>query len=381
MRTVTLIPGDGIGPEISQSVVKIFEAAKVPIKFEIVEAGAKVKGGSLMRTVTLIPGDGIGPEISQSVVKIFEAAKVPIKFEIVEAGAKVMDQEKTPLPQAVLDSIQKNKVALKGPITTPIGSGFRSVNVALRQYFDLYANVRPVKSIKGVPSRYEDVDLIIVRENTEDLYAGIEHKIGDVAAESIKVITKKASDRIATYAFTLANQQQREKVTAVHKANIMKLSDGLFLDCVRDIREQYPDIEYDEQIVDAMCMNLVLHPESSDVLVMGNLYGDILSDLCAGFVGGLGLIPGANIGEEIAIFEAVHGSAPSIAGCNQANPTALIQSAIMMLRHLNLLNEANRIEAALYAVYEEGQDLTKDLGGTATTTQFTDALIAKLLNH
>lgn len=334
-----------------------------------------------MRTVTLIPGDGIGPEISQSVVKIFEAAKVPIKFEIVEAGAKVMDQEKTPLPQAVLDSIQKNKVALKGPITTPIGSGFRSVNVALRQYFDLYANVRPVKSIKGVPSRYEEVDLIIVRENTEDLYAGIEHKIGEVAAESIKVITKKASDRIAKYAFTLANQQQREKVTAVHKANIMKLSDGLFLDCVRDIRKHYPDIEYDEQIVDAMCMNLVLHPESSDVLVMGNLYGDILSDLCAGFVGGLGLIPGANIGEEIAIFEAVHGSAPSIAGCNQANPTALIQSAIMMLRHLNLLNEANRIEAALYAVYEEGRDLTKDLGGTATTTQFTDALIAKLLNH
>ena len=334
-----------------------------------------------MRTVTLIPGDGIGPEISQSVVKIFEAAKVPIKFEIVEAGAKVMDQENTPLPQGVLDSIQKNKVALKGPITTPIGSGFRSVNVALRQYFDLYANVRPVKSIKGVPSRYEEVDLIIVRENTEDLYAGIEHKIGEVAAESIKVITKKASDRIAKYAFTLANQQQREKVTAVHKANIMKLSDGLFLDCVRDIRKQYPDIEYDEQIVDAMCMNLVLHPESSDVLVMGNLYGDILSDLCAGFVGGLGLIPGANIGEEIAIFEAVHGSAPSIAGCNQANPTALIQSAIMMLRHLNLLNDANRIEAALYAVYEEGRDLTKDLGGTATTTQFTDALIAKLLNH
>ena len=334
-----------------------------------------------MRTVTLIPGDGIGPEISQSVVKIFEAAKVPIKFEIVEAGAKVMDQEKTPLPQAVLDSIQKNKVALKGPITTPIGSGFRRVNVALRQYFDLYANVRPVKSIKGVPSRYEEVDLIIVRENTEDLYAGIEHKIGEVAAERIKGITKKASDRIAKYAFTLANQQQREKVTAVHKANIMKLSDGLFLDCVRDIRKQYPDIEYDEQIVDAMCMNLVLHPESSDVLVMGNLYGDILSDLCAGFVGGLGLIPGANIGEEIAIFEAVHGSAPSIAGCNQANPTALIQSAIMMLRHLNLLNEANRIEAALYAVYEQGHDLTKDLGGTATTTQFTDALIAKLLNN
>ena len=272
-------------------------------------------------------------------------------------------------------------MALKGPITTPIGSGFRSVNVTLRQTFNLYANIRPIKSIKGITSRYENIDLVVVRENTEDLYAGIEHQIGDVAAESIKIVTKKASERIAKVAFDLAIKQHRKLVTAVHKANIMKLSDGLFLDCVRDIREQYPDIEYDEQIVDAMCMNLVLHPESSDVLVMGNLYGDILSDLCAGFVGGLGLIPGANIGEEIAIFEAVHGSAPSIAGCNQANPTALIQSAIMMLRHLNLLNEANRIEAALYAVYEQGHDLTKDLGGTATTTQFTDALIAKLLNH
>ncbi len=222
-----------------------------------------------MKTVTLIPGDGIGPEISQSVIKIFEAAQVPIQFEIVEAGAKVMEYENTPLPQAVLDSIQKNKIALKGPITTPIGSGFRSVNVALRQYFDLYANVRPVKSIKGVPSRYEKVDLIIVRENTEDLYAGIEHKIGDVAAESIKVITKKASDRIAKYAFSLAKQQQRQKVTAVHKANIMKLSDGLFLDCVRNVHNQFPSVDYEEQIVDAMCMNLVLHPEVSDVLVMG----------------------------------------------------------------------------------------------------------------
>ncbi len=331
-----------------------------------------------MKTVTLIPGDGIGPEISQSVIKIFEAAQVPIQFEIVEAGAKVMEYENTPLPQAVLDSIQKNKIALKGPITTPIGSGFRSVNVALRQYFDLYANVRPVKSIKGVPSRYEKVDLIIVRENTEDLYAGIEHKIGDVAAESIKVITKKASDRIAKYAFSLAKQQQRQKVTAVHKANIMKLSDGLFLDCVRNVHNQFPSVDYEEQIVDAMCMNLVLHPEVSDVLVMGNLYGDILSDLCAGFVGGLGLIPGANIGEDIAIFEAVHGSAPNIAGCNQANPTAFIQSVIMMLRHLQLTKDADRIERALYEVYEKGHDLTKDLGGTATTTQFTDAIIAQL---
>lgn len=331
-----------------------------------------------MKTVTLIPGDGIGPEISQSVIKIFEAAKVPIQFEIVEAGAKMMSKEKTPLPQSVLDSIQKNKIALKGPITTPIGSGFRSVNVALRQHFNLYANVRPVKSIQGISSRYDDVDLIIVRENTEDLYAGIEHKIGDVAAESIKVVTKVASDRISKYAFSLAKQQNRQKVTAVHKANIMKLSDGLFLDCVRQVKKTYPHIHYEEQIVDAMCMNLVLHPEASDILLMGNLYGDILSDLCAGFVGGLGLVPGANIGDEVAIFEAVHGSAPDIAGLNQANPTALIQSSIMMLRHLDLNQEAHLIESALYAVYEQGEYLTKDVGGCATTSQFTDAIISNL---
>lgn len=331
-----------------------------------------------MKTVTLIPGDGIGPEISQSVIKIFEAAQVPLQFEIVEAGAKVMEKEKTPLPQSVLDSIQKNKIALKGPITTPIGSGFRSVNVALRQHFNLYANVRPIKSIQGISSRYDAVDLIIVRENTEDLYAGIEHQIGDVAAESIKVVTKQASERIAKYAFSLAKQQNRHKVTAVHKANIMKLSDGLFLDCVRGVKEMYPDIQYDEQIVDAMCMNLVLHPEASDLLVMGNLYGDILSDLCAGFVGGLGLVPGANIGDDVAIFEAVHGSAPDIAGLNQANPTAFIQSSTMMLRHLDFNQEANRIESALYAVYEQGKELTKDVGGWATTTQFTDAIISNL---
>lgn len=331
-----------------------------------------------MKTVTLIPGDGIGPEISQSVIKIFEAAQVPLQFEIVEAGAKVMEKEKTPLPQSVLDSIQKNKIALKGPITTPIGSGFRSVNVALRQHFNLYANVRPIKSIQGISSRYDAVDLIIVRENTEDLYAGIEHQIGDVAAESIKVVTKQASERIAKYAFSLAKQQNRHKVTAVHKANIMKLSDGLFLNCVRGVKEMYPDIQYDEQIVDAMCMNLVLHPEASDLLVMGNLYGDILSDLCAGFVGGLGVVPGANIGDDVAIFEAVHGSAPDIAGLNQANPTAFIQSSTMMLRHLDFNQEANQIESALYAVYEQGKELTKDVGGWATTTQFTDAIISNL---
>lgn len=332
-----------------------------------------------MQLVTLIPGDGIGPEISDAVVKIFEAANVPIEWERVEAGAHVMEIEKTPLPRAVLESIERNKVALKGPITTPIGSGFRSVNVALRQTFNLYANIRPIKSIKGIESRYENVDLIVVRENTEDLYAGIEHQIGEVAAESIKIVTKVASERIAKVAFDLAVNQNRHLVTAVHKANIMKLSDGLFLDCVRRVKLNYPSLDYNEQIVDAMCMNLVIHPEKSDVLVMGNLYGDILSDLGAGLVGGLGLVPGANLGDEIAIFEAVHGSAPDIAGQNVANPTALLQSSILMLRHLNLSSYANQIEKAMMNVYEEGQFLTKDVGGNATLSAFTDAIIGKIL--
>lgn len=331
-----------------------------------------------MYNITLIPGDGIGPEISEAVIKIFKAANVPIHWDIVEAGTHVMEEENTPLPPNVLDSIKINKVALKGPITTPIGSGFRSVNVTLRQLFNLYANIRPIKSIKGIPSRYEAVDLIIVRENTEDLYAGIEHQIGNIAAECIKVVTKVASERIAKVAFDLASKQQRHLVTAVHKANIMKLSDGLFLDCVRSIQSRYPDLEYNEQIVDAMCMNLVLHPEKFDVLVMGNLYGDILSDLGAGLVGGLGLIPGANIGDEIAIFEAVHGSAPDLAGKNKANPTALLQSAIWMLRYLNLDNDAQRIENALFAVYEKGTHITCDLGGDATTTEFTNAIMREI---
>ena len=331
-----------------------------------------------MYNITLIPGDGIGPEISEAVIKIFEAANVPIYWDIVEAGTHVMEEEQTPLPQKVLDSIKRNKVALKGPITTPIGSGFRSVNVTLRQLFNLYANIRPIKSIKGVASRYEGVDLIIVRENTEDLYAGIEHQIGNIAAESIKVVTKVASERIAKVAFDLASKQQRHLVTAVHKANIMKLSDGLFLDCVRNIQSQYPDLEYSEQIVDAMCMNLVLHPEQSDVLVMGNLYGDILSDLAAGLVGGLGLIPGANLGDEIAIFEAVHGSAPDLAGKNKANPTALLQSAIWMLRYLDLDKEAQLIEQALFSVYEKGSHMTCDLGGNTSTSDFTNAIIREI---
>ena len=300
-----------------------------------------------MRVVTLIPGDGIGPEISEAVVKIFEAAKVPIEWEIVQAGAHVMEVEKTPLPRAVIDSIEKNKVALKGPITTPIGFGFRSVNVTLRQTFNLYA--------------------------------GIEHQIGDVAAESIKIVTKKASERIAKVAFDLAIKQHRKLVTAVHKANIMKLSDGLFLDCVRKIKADYPSIDYHEQIVDAMCMNLVMNPQKSDVLVMGNLYGDILSDLCAGLVGGLGLVPGANLGDEVAIFEAVHGSAPDIAGQNIANPTALLQSSILMLRHLNLSSYANQIEKAMMAVYEDGLYLTKDVGGEATLSSFTEQIIEKII--
>ncbi|HAX74112.1 MAG TPA: NAD-dependent isocitrate dehydrogenase [Firmicutes bacterium] len=331
-----------------------------------------------MRTVTLIKGDGIGPEVSEAVIKIFEKAKVPIVWDVVEAGAHCMDTHGTPLPETVLDSISKHKIALKAPISTPIGSGFRSVNVALRQHFNLYANIRPIKSIPGIKARYDEVDLIIVRENSEDLYVGIEHKVGEDAAESIKIVTRKASERIAKYAFDLAKSLNREKVTAVHKANIMKLSDGLFLDSVRHISKGYGGLTYNEAIVDAMCMNLVLHPEKSDVLVMGNLYGDILSDLCAGFVGGLGLIPGANIGEDVAIFEAVHGSAPDIAGQNLANPTALLQSGIMMLRHLGLFDEAEKIERALYCVYASGDCLTRDLGGVSTTSEFVEAIISHL---
>lgn len=328
--------------------------------------------------ITLIPGDGIGPEVMMAAKEVIDASGVEINWEVVEAGEKVIEEHGTPLPQYVIDSIKKNKIAIKGPVTTPVGKGFKSVNVGLRQALDLYANVRPVKTYPGVPCRYENVDLIIVRENTEDLYAGIEHNIGDVAAESIKIITKKASDRIVEFAFDIAEKQGRKKVTSVHKANIMKLSDGLFLRCSRDVAEKHKDIEFNDMIVDAMSMRLVQDPGKYDVLVMPNLYGDILSDMASGLVGGLGVVPGANIGHEMAVFEAVHGSAPDIAGQNIANPTAAILTGVMMLKHLGEFQAAEKIDNAVTEVLKEGKVVTSDLGGTAKTMEFAQEVINKM---
>ncbi|MCY6960593.1 isocitrate/isopropylmalate dehydrogenase family protein [Clostridium brassicae] len=328
--------------------------------------------------ITLIPGDGIGPEVMEAAKKVIDNSGVKINWEVTDAGAKVINDYGTPLPDYVIDSIKKNRVALKGPVTTPVGKGFRSVNVGLRQALNLYANVRPVKTYAGVPSRYENVDLIIVRENTEDLYAGIEHKVGEEAAESIKIITKKASDRIVEFAFDIAEKQRRNKVTAVHKANIMKLSDGLFLKCAREVANRHKGIEFSDMIVDAMSMRLVQSPENYDVLVMPNLYGDILSDMASGLVGGLGVVPGANIGDNIAVFEAVHGSAPDIAGKNMANPTAAILTGVMMLKYLEEFEAAQRIDSAVAEVLKEGKVVTSDLGGKSTTTEFTEEVISKL---
>ncbi len=328
--------------------------------------------------VTLIPGDGIGPEITRAVTAVLAAAQAPVEWEEQTAGAAVLETEGAVLPQRVLDSIAKNKVALKGPITTPIGKGFRSVNVALRKALDLYACVRPAKTLPGVKSRYTNVDLVIVRENTEDLYAGIERKVDDDTAESIKRITRGASERIARYAFDYAVQNRRHKVTAVSKANICKFSDGLFLDAVRTVAKLYPQIAYDEVLVDNLCMQLVINPEVYDVLVLPNLYGDIVSDLAAGLTGGLGVAPGANIGTHAAVFEAVHGSSPALAGQNKANPTALLLSACLMLRHLGEAACAERVESALLSVLREGKTLTFDLGGTATTDDFAQAIIRQL---
>lgn len=330
-----------------------------------------------MYKITLIPGDGIGPEVTEAMVKVVEASGINIEWERVEVGEKVIEEYNTPIPNYVIDTIKKNKIAIKGPITTPIGKGFKSVNVTLRQNLDLYVNLRPIKSFTGIKSKYEDVDLVIVRENTEDLYAGIEHKIGDYGAESIKLITKPACERIINFAFNYAKENNRNKVTGIHKANIMKLSDGLFLNTFKDISKNF-NIESDDLIVDAAAMNLVLNPEKYDVMVMPNLYGDILSDLCSGLVGGLGMIPGANIGKEYAIFEAVHGSAPQIAGKNIANPTALIQSAVMMLKYLGEYEYANKIERALEKVFMNGEKLTTDLGGNSTTQEFTEEIIKYL---
>jgi isocitrate dehydrogenase (NAD+) len=329
--------------------------------------------------VTLIPGDGIGPELAEATRRVLDASGIAFEWEVVEAGEAVIAEHGTPLPDHVLDSIRRNRVALKGPITTPVGEGFRSVNVTLRQALDLYANVRPARSIPGLESRYENVDLVIVRENTEDLYAGIEHRVGRDAAESIKIITREASERIARYAFDYAVANGRRKVTAVHKANIMKLSDGLFLESCRTIAAGYEGrIEFEDRIVDNMCMQLVQKPDLYDVLVLPNLYGDIVSDLAAGLVGGLGVAPGANIGTHAAVFEPVHGSAPKYAGQNKANPAAMILSGALMLRHLGHPEEAGRVEAALRDVVAEGRTITYDLGGTAGTSEFAEAIVARL---
>ena len=332
----------------------------------------------MKHTITLIPGDGIGPEVTAAVVRIIESAGVEVAWETHYAGAQALEKFGETLPADLLESIQRNKVALKGPITTPVGKGFTSVNVGLRKALDLYANLRPVRALPNVPSRYPELDLVVVRENTEDLYSGIEHVVVPGVVESIKIITEKASTRIAKYAFEYARREGRKKVTAVHKANIMKLSDGLFLDCFRNVSKDYPEIEADDKIVDNACMQLVMRPEQFDIMLLENLYGDIVSDLCAGLIGGLGLVPGANIGEQGAVFEAVHGSAPDIAGQGIANPTALLQSGLLMLRHIGEREAAERIERAMLKVFEEGKTRTRDIGGQSSTMEFAEAIIAAL---
>jgi isocitrate dehydrogenase (NAD+) len=331
-----------------------------------------------MQTITLIPGDGIGLEVAEAARRVIDAAGAAIAWDEQHAGAGVIAGCGTPLPAAVLESIRKNRVALKGPITTPIGTGFRSVNVSLRKELDLYANVRPCKTYAGIASRYSGIDLVIVRENTEDLYAGVEHMVGDDAAESIKIITRKGSERIVRYAFEYALREKRRKVTAVHKANIMKCTDGLFLSVARAVAAEYPAIEFQDMLVDALCMKLVQDPSNYDVLVLPNLYGDIVSDLCSGLVGGLGVAPGVNIGKDLALFEPVHGSAPDLAGTNTANPTAMLLSAVLMLRHIGEGGAADRLEDAITAVLKEGREVTPDLGGTASTGAYADAVIAKM---
>jgi isocitrate dehydrogenase (NAD+) len=332
----------------------------------------------MSHTITLIPGDGIGPEVSEAVVRIVKVAGVDIDWERHDAGVRAFKLYNQSLPADVLESIRRNKVALKGPLTTPIAEGFTSVNVGMRKALDLYANLRPVRNLPGVQSRFSDVDLVIVRENTEDLYAGLEHQIIPGVVESLKIITEKASTRVSQFAFEHARATGRKRVTAIHKANIMKLSDGLFLESTRKVSRDYTDIEYDERIVDAACMQLVMRPEKFDVLLLPNLYGDIVSDLCAGLVGGLGVVPGANMGNDIAVFEAVHGSAPDIADKNLANPTALLLSGLMMLDHIGERAAAERIRTALWNVLGDGRVRTRDLGGTASTTEFTDAVCREL---
>lgn len=328
--------------------------------------------------ITLIPGDGIGTEITSAVVRVIEASGVEIEWDSFVAGAEALSRFGDPLPQPVLDSIRQNRVALKGPLTTPVGSGFASVNVRLRKTLDLYANLRPVRTLPGVKTPFGELDLVVVRENTEDLYSGIEHVVVPGVVESIKIITEKASTRIAKFAFEYAKQEGRKKVTAIHKANIMKLSDGLFLDCFRKVAAEHPEITADDKIVDNACMQLVMRPQQFDVLLLENLYGDIISDLAAGLVGGLGIVPGANIGELGAVFEAVHGSAPDIAGMGIANPTAMLQSAVLMLRYLKEREAAELIEKSLIYTLATKDIRTKDLGGTASTMEFTEAIVASM---
>jgi isocitrate dehydrogenase (NAD+) len=327
--------------------------------------------------VTLIRGDGIGPEVSDAVVAILDAARAPVRFEEVVVGREAERAEGDPLPARAIESIRKNRVALKGPVGTPVGKGFASVNVRLRKTLDLYANLRPVQNVPNVESRFSGVDLVVVRENTESLYSGLEHTVVPGVVESLKIITAAASTRIARFAFDYARKHGRKRVTAVHKANIMKLSDGLFLECFRQVAKEYPDIVSDDRIVDALCMRLVMSPESFDVLLLENLYGDIVSDLAAGLVGGLGLVPGANLGADAALFEAVHGTAPDIAGQDKANPTAMLLSAILMLRHLDAPAQADRIEKALLQAFRDGVK-TPDIGGSAGTKAFTKGVIERL---
>ena len=329
----------------------------------------------MAHNITLIPGDGIGPEISAATVRIIEAAGAEVAWETHLAGAQALAKFGETLPQELLDSIKRNRVALKGPVTTPIGKGFTSVNVGLRKALDLYVNLRPVRALPNVECRYPGLDLVVVRENTEDLYSGIEHVVVPGVVESIKIITEKASTRVSKFALEYSQREGRKKVTAIHKANIMKLSDGLFLECFYNAAKNFPDIEADDKIVDNACMQLVMRPEQFDVMLLENLYGDIISDLCAGLIGGLGLAPGANIGEAGAVFEAVHGSAPDIAGQGVANPTALLLSAILMLRHLGEREIADRVETALFKVFTDGETRTRDVGGKANTTEFADASI------
>jgi isocitrate dehydrogenase (NAD+) len=330
--------------------------------------------------ITLVPGDGIGPEVTRATLKVIEAAGIDVEWETINAGADAFQKYGQYLPDELMDSIRRNKVAIKGPISTPIGPGFASINVALRKALNLYANFRPIKNLPGVKSRFENVDIIVVRENTEDLYSGLEHVVVPGVVESLKIITAEASTRIARFAFEYARRHQRTKISAVHKANIMKLSDGLFLECVRNVAKLYPEVGYEELIVDNTCMQMVLDPSQFDIMLLENLYGDIVSDLGAGLVGGLGLVPGANLGEECAIFEPVHGSAPKIAGKNAANPTAMLLSAVLMFHHLGESEKASLIASAVEKVYVQGKALTADLGGTTSTTQFTDAIVQHLVN-